>query len=56
VGRCFRPAPALGYGLVVSLGLPLRLHSVPTLAFTLLGAYYCHCGVKIEIWAFYGFG
>jgi len=33
VGRFFRPASALGYGLVVSLGLPLRLHTMPYVSF-----------------------
>ena len=26
------------------------------LRFTVFGAYYCHCGIKIENWANYGFG
>lgn len=28
----------------------------PTFRFTLFGADYCYCGIKIEIWANYGLG
>ena len=42
--RFFRPASALGYGLVVSLGLPLRLHSVPYVRF-----YALWCGL-LPLW------
>ena len=43
-GGSFALLLPLGYGLVASATLPST------------NVYYFHCGVKIKIWAFYGFG